>query len=65
MKKGENDRLGKDKRRRRNGKEMDKGQKKNNKGGKYEMREKINEVEKMGKKWIQDRNRIIREGSMK
>ena len=44
---------------------MDKGQEKNNKGGKYEMREKINEVEEMGKKWIQDRNRIVREGSIK
>ena len=65
MKKGENDRLGKDKRRRRKGKEMDKGQEKNIKGGKYEMREKINEVEEMEKKWIQDRNRIVREGSIK
>ena len=65
MKKGENDRLGKDKQRRRNGKEMDKGQEQNNKGGKYEMREKINEVEEMGMKWIKDRNRIIREESMK
>jgi len=29
------------------------------------MREKINEVEEMGMKWIKDKNRIIREGSMK
>jgi len=29
------------------------------------MREKINEVEEMGMKWIKDRNRIIREESMK
>jgi len=29
------------------------------------MREKINEVEEMGMKWIGDKNRIIREGSMK
>jgi len=29
------------------------------------MREKINEEEEMGMKWIKDRKRIIREGSMK
>ena len=44
---------------------MDKGQEQNNKGGKYEMRDKINEEEEMGKKWIKDRKRIIREESMK
>jgi len=29
------------------------------------MREKINEVEEMAMKWIKDKNRIIREESMK